>query len=134
MMNPAVSAPLDYGYAPPTQTTMDPSMAAFYGAQPSYAAPYDFPYAGAPTVELGNPDEAPPPPPDEEERAAPPDVVLAEDVVPFPASLHRRPRLDHRRQTSQPFCIRRLSERPFVFPQVSSQTERVRRRHADADP
>ena len=86
MMNPGgFPAPLDYGYAPPTQTTMDPSMAAFYGAQPSYAAPYDFPYAGAPTVELGNPDEAPPPPPDEEGAPPPPpDVVLAEDVVVVP--------------------------------------------------
>ena len=86
MMNPGgFPAPLDYGYAPPTQTTMDPSMAAFYGAQPSYAAPYDFPYTGAPTVELGNPDEAPPPPPDEEGAPPPPpDVVLAEDVVVVP--------------------------------------------------
>ena len=51
----------------------------------------------------------------------------------FPASLHQRPRLDHRRQTSQPFCIRRLSERPFVFPRVfhlrrNASDERRRRR------
>ena len=104
---------------------------------PSYAAPHDFPYAGAPTVELGNPDEAAAAASRRRGSAA----AAARRRTRRRRRrrsrrlLHRRPRLDHRRQTSQPFCIRRLSERPFVFP----RTFHLRRRasddaDADADP
>lgn len=95
MSNVGFSAPVNYGYATPYATPfaeapmMDPSMVAFYGANP-YAVPYDVPYgAVAPTVELGNPDDAPPPPPDDEGAPPPPlavapDAVLAEDIVVVP--------------------------------------------------
>jgi len=95
MSNVGFSAPVSYGFATPYATPfadapmIDPSMAAFYGANP-YAVSYDMPYAAvAPTVELGNPDDAPPPPPDEEGAPPPPlavapAAVLAEDIVVVP--------------------------------------------------
>ena len=67
------------GFMPPAygfQPAFDPVMAASYYGAPPVGAPYDF---SMPTVELGNPDEAPPPPPDDFD--APPLPVLTADAI-----------------------------------------------------
>lgn len=67
---PAYGVPPAYG-APPPMMMMDPLMAAYYGGVDPYAGAFN----SHPTVELGNPDEAPPPPP--EEDGAPPPMPMA---------------------------------------------------------
>lgn len=67
---PSYGAQHAYGAPPPTMM-MDPLMAAYYGGADPYAGAYNT----YPTVQLGNPEEAPPPPP--EDDGAPPPMPMA---------------------------------------------------------